>query len=119
MKLKQPREADIQRVIIQYLELLGAVVVRVNSGGMKVDGRFVRFNSEDGCSDLLGCLNGRMIAVETKRPGWTPAKPGSERHAREQRQGAFLDRVNRAGGLGMFARSVADVETALRAEGLL
>jgi hypothetical protein len=115
-------EADVQRAIIQYLRIIGAVVIRVNSGAMQVGDRYVRFNSEDGCSDLVASVGGRFVAVETKRPGWTAAPPTSRderRKAREAAQRAFIDRVNRSGGLGLFARSVEDVAAALRAEGMV
>lgn len=68
MKLKIC-EAAVQSAIREYLRSLGAFGVRVNGGGMKVGNRFVRFNRADegSCSDLVYCLRGRFVAVETKR----------------------------------------------------
>ena len=58
-----------------------------------------------GISDLLGWApGGRFLAVEVKTPGGrvTP------------QQQAFIDAVNRAGGLGLVARSEQDLINALR-----
>jgi hypothetical protein len=104
MGVKVPREADIQRAVIAFLELRGCVVVRCNSGAVTVGDRFVRFNSAPGCSDLLVCLpGGGFAAVEVKAPGGklTPA------------QAAFLDRVRAAGGVGAVVRGIPDAEAVL------
>lgn len=118
-------EADVQAQVIEFIALLGGVAVRTNSGAMKVEGRFVRFNSQPGCSDVIGVIphptrGGVGVAVECKRPGWKPAPADSrdrERVAREARQREFLDRWCRAGGLGLFVRSLDGLRAALRAEG--
>jgi hypothetical protein len=110
--MKAPLEKDVQRVILQYLRLLGAWAVRVNSGGMVSEyrgrKRFMRFNDADGCPDVLVCLAGRFVGVEVKRPGGRPT----------EKQLAALDAIRKAGGLAFVASSVADVERALKAEGL-
>lgn len=126
------RESDVLAEVRAYLESLGAVVIRTNSGGMKIGDRYVRFNDRVGCSDLVCCLPtaGRAVflAVETKRPGWTPTKAVAGRSLsksslarvkREAAQRAFLDDVTRAGGLAVFARSVDELKQALKAEGLI
>jgi hypothetical protein len=67
--------------------------------------RFVRF-AFPGCSDILGQLRtGHFLAIEVKRPSTGPTDD----------QAAFLAQVNAAGGLGLVARSVDDVQTALDA----
>ena len=104
MSIREPTEADIQRTLFQYLEARGCVVVRVNSGAVKVGGRLVRFNRSPGCSDLLVCLpGGRMAALEVKRLKEHPTPA----------QLMFLDRVRRCGGIGAVVRSTADVDAVL------
>lgn len=113
MKLKQPREADIQKLILSWLRLHGAFCVRVNGGAVKTEGRFIRFTDTVGCPDILCCwpTEGRavFVGIECKRPG------GKLR----PEQAACIDAIRKAGGLAFVATSLEDVETALRAEGLL
>lgn len=46
-----------------------AWVGRFNSGTMKIGGRFIKFNSVKGFSDLAGQLkDGRFFAIECKHP---------------------------------------------------
>lgn len=102
-----PTEAMIQEQIIQFLHLNGAVVVRVNSGGMRAvykgRERFIRFNSTPGCADLLCCIPAKPLAIfaaiEVKRPG------GDLR----ENQAQFLESVTHARGLAIVATSVDDV----------
>lgn len=63
--------------------------------------RPVKFNDLDGCSDILGQMkDGRLLAVEVKRPGWS-----GPTDAREHAQAAFLEKVRRFGGVAGFVRS--------------
>jgi hypothetical protein len=105
--VKAPTEQDLLRQVRDYLALQGAVVVRVNSGGLRATyngkGRFIRYNDTPGCSDLLACYRGYFVAVEVKRPG---QKPTPE-------QASFLDQVRRKGGVGIVATCLDDVERAL------
>lgn len=65
--------------------------------------RYLRF-AFPGCSDILGQLaSGHFLAVEVKRPS-TKTTP---------EQAVFLAQINAAGGLGLVARSVDDVQAAL------
>lgn len=111
----EPKERDIQRAIVAYLEAIGACVVRVNSGTMVIPAsgeqsrRAFHGNLTPGCSDLLVCLAGKFIGVEVKRPGNKPTP----------KQLVFLQRVQRAGGMAITATSVEDLQAKLRAEGLL
>lgn len=43
----------------------GAMVVRVQAGGIKIGDRFVR-GAEAGTADLIGCYRGQAIALEVK-----------------------------------------------------
>jgi hypothetical protein len=108
VSFRVPTEADIQRDCVASLERWGAVVIRTNSGAVKVADRLVRFNRKPGCSDTLVCLpGGRFAAVEFKRPG----KRATEK------QSAFLAEVVAAGGLGLVATSLSELRAQLRGEG--
>lgn len=112
--MRSPLEKDVQSAILQYLRLRGAFVLRVNSGAFageyKGRRRFVRFNSEPGCSDILGILaDGRFLACEVKRPGWKLR--AADHH--EQEQASFLEAVRKRGGVGIFATCIEDVERAI------
>ena len=52
-----------------------------------------------GISDILGVYDGRMLAIEIKKPGGRPSPE----------QVRFIDRINREGGIGFIAYSVEDV----------
>jgi hypothetical protein len=57
-----------------------------------------------GIADILGCYQGRMLAIEVKRPGG--------RVSLEQKR--FIKRVNAEGGIGFVAYSVDDVVERLK-----
>ena len=102
-------EHEIQASILQYLELVGAVAVRVNAGMTVIQGeggkrRAVR-GAPAGTADILACWHGRYIAIECKthRGKTTPA------------QDDFLNRVRAAGGIAIVARCAEDVEQMLEA----
>lgn len=100
----RPLEREVQKSIIALLTFRRALVVRTNSGGVKVDDRYVRFNSAKGCSDLLACYRGRWLALEVKRDA--KEKP-------TEQQAAFLAEVARAGGIGRVVSDIREVETIL------
>lgn len=54
---------------------------------------------EKGVSDIIGCHNGRFLAIEIK----------TEKGRVTPHQQRFLDRVNEAGGVAFVARSIEDV----------
>ena len=104
--MTQSLESEISRTIRDYLELHGCLMVRVNSGAIMLGDpdtgkkRMYR-GAEKGTSDLLGCLpGGKFLAVEVKRPGKKPTDAQRE----------FLGRVIDAGGIGIVATSIEDVE---------
>ena len=86
----------------------------MNTGGVKIDKRFVRFGAV-GMSDIIGVWNdhqtvngmwanrGRFIAIEVK------SKAGTVTPAQQ----LFIDQVNSAGGKAFCARSVEDVRREL------
>jgi hypothetical protein len=107
MKLPRPREKHVQALILQFLRLRGAWAERFNSGGFTdAAGQFVRFNTATGCSDVLACYRGRMLALEVKRDGRAKATATQE---------SFLADVRRAGGVGEVVSDVKQVEAILEA----
>lgn len=104
-KNSAPEAASLREVLIA-LRASPAVlwVERMNSGAAEVGGRFIRFGFR-GCSDVLGQMrDGRLLAVEVKRP-----KGG--RVSREQ--ALFLELVRAGGGVAFVARDCRDVMKAL------
>jgi hypothetical protein len=90
--------------ILQSIRLeLGTVprlVLWRNNTGALVDqnGRLVRFGLAVGSADLVGCLDGRFVALEVKTP--------TGRVSQEQAQ--WIECVRRNGGLATVVRSVGD-----------
>lgn len=101
------REGSVQAAILAYLALRGDCFFwRANTGAARLGGQFVRFGPK-GQSDIICCcasLGGRMVAIETKRPD-------GGRESEDQR--IFRESVIAAGGVGIVARSVDEVEAAL------
>ena len=114
VKAKNPvvrTEAQVLASVLQALrhDKRVAWVGRFNSGAMVLgenrDRRYFRANNVPGCSDILGQLrDGRLLAIEVKRPGWS--KP---RDDREYRQCEFLRMVSDNGGVSGFVCQVEDV----------
>lgn len=98
-------EAIVLSSVLHYLRARRGVawIMRMNTGAMKLDGRFMRFGVK-GCSDIIGQMqDGRFLAIE--------CKSAEGRCTREQQ--AFLDRVKRHGGIAGVARSIDDVDDIL------
>lgn len=116
--MREAKEADIQRAILEYLRLLGVFCWRVNSGAITAQHngkrRFLRFNGAAGCSDLVGLLPahcsrpGVFLALEVKRPGRKPT----------EQQAAFLDAIRAAGGVAAVVSSLDDVVQLMRQVGV-
>ncbi len=104
-------EKEIQAAILDYLETIGAVAIRVNSGMQFIQDsngstRVFR-GAKRGTADIIALYRGTYYAIECKtRKG---------RVSPEQFE--FLDRVRRAGGSAFVARSVEDVENVLLHKG--
>jgi hypothetical protein len=70
--------------------------MRMNTGAMKLDNRYVKFAFK-GCSDIIGQLkDGRFLAIEVKREKKYPSAE----------QNAFLGMVNLNGGYACYVQSV-------------
>ena len=105
-KTHTPLEAYSLREVMQALRShnLVAWVERQNTGAAMVNGRFIKFGWR-GCSNLLGQLkDGRLLAVECKRP-----KGGKL----SDDQAFFLEQVRRHGGVSFVATSLHDVFNSL------
>ncbi len=65
------------------------------TGAVQHEGRMLRYGLP-GSSDILACVDGRMIGIEAKvgRDAW------------RKHQKAFADALSRAGGLYVLARSI-------------
>ena len=101
------REATILEAALRLLRIHPSVgwAHRANVGAVRMNGaRYVRFGFV-GCSDIIGQLkDGRFLAIECKAP----------RGRVTDDQKAFLDRVQRHGGVSGVVRSVQDVDELLR-----
>jgi len=104
MTLPRPLEREVQAAILDLLALRRAEAVRTNSGAVKVEDRFIRFNSARGCSDLLVCYRGRFLALEVKRDAKEKPTPD---------QAAFMAAVRAAGGIGDVVWSIEQVASIL------
>lgn len=111
---RKPREApgakekDVARAVAAYLAAAGIFCWRTNSGTQFVAGRKIQL-APAGTADLIGCLpGGRFLGVELKRPVGGRLSPA---------QKAWIDAVNRLGGLAFVASSVGAVYEALSREG--
>ncbi len=108
--MKKATETQLVKACLELLRIRRIFAWRNNTGGVtasyKGKSRFVRFGAV-GSSDILGLIppSGRLLAVEAKVK---PNKP-------TETQDAFLEAVERAGGLAVVAYSVADLAAALEA----
>lgn len=110
-KIKESlKEADIEHLILNYLNQLPGCVAWKNPTVGYFDvkrGVFRKQQSKfaiNGVSDILGIYQGRMLAIEVKRP---------QNKERPEHQTHFVNMINRHGGLAFFATSISDVERAL------
>jgi len=118
-------EKQVQDAIFDYLLYRGYLVIRINSGAMTKEEdsgakRFIRFVSwqvlgeekrDDGVSDLLALSpDGRLLAVEVKRPG---RRDGKNKDGASDSQNLFLTAVRERGGVGIVADSLEAVQHAV------
>lgn len=81
----------------------GLVLWRNNVGVAELRGARVRYGLAVGSADLIGCLDGRFVALEVKTP--------TGRATPEQR--LWLDLVRRHGGFAAVVRSVDEARAAI------
>ncbi len=99
MKIKV-KEKELQKAILDYLKLKGAVAVKFNNVGIFIpgSGKYIP-PREKGISDILACYKGSFLAIEVKG---TDGKPTPE-------QLDFIDRVNKVGGYGIWVNNIDQV----------
>ncbi len=104
-RLLQQPESAVLRECSELLERHLAIALwwRANSGGVKTEHGYVKFNFV-GCSDLMAMsTHGRFLAIECKATG-KKASPDQQ---------SFLDNVNASGGLGVCVDHVGKLALAL------
>ncbi len=101
---KKTREIDLQKQIVEWLNLCGHYVWRTNAGGMLMRGSngktyMIRAGAR-GQADIQGVLlNGSFVAIEVK-VGRNKPSPEQER---------FLEEIKRRGGVAFVAYSLDEV----------
>jgi hypothetical protein len=103
--VKAGKETDLVRAVLTLIRLRGGLAVRVNSGGSVIGKQFVRHCDTVGMSDVVACFRGAFIALEAK----------GERGRLRPSQRAFLDAVEKAGGVALVVKDLRQVEAALDA----
>jgi len=93
------KEADITKQIRDVLNLKNIWHWKQWQGPM---------SQPKGVSDILGCFEGKLLAIEVKMPGREPSLE----------QLYFIANVNNAGGIGFVAYSVEDVIEKLGIKGV-
>lgn len=97
-------EGQIQDAIrLALTDEPGLVVWRNNTGVAEHRGARVRYGLAVGSADLIGCLDGRFVALEVKA--------AAGRTSPEQRQ--WLDLVRRNGGFACVVRGVDEARAAI------
>ncbi len=120
LTLPKPSEHEIQNAIIELLQRQGFVVWRNNSGAKKYEytdkqgktrKHWARFGGIPGASDIFALKppHAQFIAIEVKRDAKQKPTPQQE---------AFLETINRVGGIGFVAWSVDKVAEELDIKGL-
>ena len=99
-----PLERDISRAITKALEAMGLVVIRIQSGVVKVGDHYVRQARKGTHDKLVLGKQGRSLFVEVKRPG-EKLKPAQVR---------FAARLERLGHRWVRADNVRDVVAVAR-----
>lgn len=130
LKNQERTEKSIENEILAYLERIPVCFAWKNqSVGIfdPIKKIYRRPNNRfhiKGTSDVIGSYNGKVIAIEVKKPqehkyilkNWELLRKylGNDKkkmHYREQIE--FIEKINQTGGLGFFASSVEDVANAL------
>jgi len=80
-----PREAVIVRRIMRWLHTIpGCKAIKIHGSAYQ----------EIGTPDIIGCINGRMFAIECKQPGKAPTPIQRKRLAEWQAAGAIVGVVH-------------------------
>ena len=96
-------EQEIQKTLLDYLKLKGYVAIKHRNVGIykrSTDSYIPLPEDERGISDIIACSpNGTFVAIEVKRKRGKPSDA----------QIAFIETVNRKGGIGAICYSLEDL----------
>ena len=96
------KEAHYQKLILKYINSIGHAF-KVSDGGRK------------GIPDVVGCINGKFIAVEVK----TPEAYSKKDNNTSDLQRYHIDKIHAAKGAAIVAHSVEQVKEYLHEMGIL
>lgn len=105
-------EKQIENDILDYLTTVTGAFMWKNQNIGVFDPRAKVFRKNHskhqmkGISDILGVINGKMVAIEVKKPTTEIAAKTYPTRAQKD----FLAKVRANGGYGCVARSIEDVE---------
>ena len=105
-KFSEGSANDLTKAIIALFYVCGGSAWRINTMGVydKKTGKYRNSGASLGVSDVIGCLNGAMYAVEVKY--------GKDRLSDNQKK--FQAQVERSGGMFIVARTLKDVDEKIR-----
>lgn len=109
--MQRVTEQEIQRHICDYLDTIGVLWWRCNLGGVRRSGKGWTPNPMKGFPDLAGLTEagqGRLFAIEVKRPGEVPEPHQADWHRKLAARGALV----------IVASSVSEVRNALEGASL-
>jgi hypothetical protein len=110
MKKPPSTEKEVKQLILEYLAKVGVEAWNNPRGmGQLKHGGFIKYGGKPGASDILGFLpNGRFLAIETKEAS------GKNKASEEQLN--FIRTVRANKGVGLVAKNLDEVISALREE---
>lgn len=94
-------EKKVEGEIKKYLDRIGAYYEKIHGGSI--------FQSS-GIPDIIACINGRFVGIEVKRSDGGQISP---------LQKLKLKQIENAGGVGIEARSVREVQERLKRENII
>lgn len=105
-KFSENSANDLTKAIIALFYVCGGSAWRINTMGIKdpKTGKYRRSGASLGVSDIIGCINGALYAVEVKL--------GKDRQSTNQSK--FQKQVENAKGVYLIARSLKDVDRVIR-----
>lgn len=93
------KESEVQKAILQYLQVKNIFHYRNNSGAFQAkNGNFVRFGAV-GSPDIICVIKGQYVGIEVKKP----------KGIQSEYQKIFQENLEKAGGRYILAFSIDDV----------
>jgi len=106
-------EAQLQRLILDYLAAKGIMAFRMNTGAVKTEGRFFRFGVP-GMADVLAFPSQKKCPVAEDliiTPTWIECK--APKGVQSALQKSFQQQVEREGHRYIVARTLEEVQEVL------